>query len=77
MPFSERIKHRIFFDNREYIESKWHKQWGDRMNEIVFIGQDIDKEKMIADLEKCLLQDSDQVQFENKKEFSDPFPKEI
>lgn len=42
-----------------------------------FIGQDIDKEKMIADLEKCLLQDSDQEQFKTKKGFADPFPKEI
>jgi hypothetical protein len=33
------------------------------MNELVFIGQDIEKEKMIADLEKCLLQDSDQKEF--------------
>lgn len=30
------------------------------MNELVFIGQDIDKEKMIADLEKGLLQDNEQ-----------------
>jgi len=77
MPFNERIKYQSFVDNREYIESKWDKQWGDRMNELVFIGHDIDKEKMIADLEKCLLQESDQKQFESKKGFADPFPKEI
>lgn len=77
MPFSERVKHHSFTDNREYIENKWHKQWGDRMNELVFIGQDIDKEKIVADLEKCLLQESEETQFENKHEFSDPFPKEI
>ena len=77
MPFSERIKYQSFVDNKDYIESKWSKQWGDRMNEIVFIGQDIDKEKMIADLEKCLLQDIDQNQFESKRGFPDPFPKNI
>lgn len=77
MPFNERIKYHSFVDNREYIENKWHKQWGDRMNEIVFIGQDMDKEKMIADLEKCLLQDSEQQLFDNKKGFADPFPKDI
>jgi G3E family GTPase len=77
MPFNERIKNQSFVDNKEYIESKWHKQWGDRMNEIVFIGQDIEKEKMITDLEKCLLQDSEQIQFESKKGFADPFPKDI
>jgi G3E family GTPase len=77
MPFNERIKYQSFVDNRENIESKWHRQWGDRMNEIVFIGQDIEKEKMIADLEKCLLQDTDQKQFESKKGFTDPFPKDF
>ena len=77
MPYAERIKYQSFVDNREYIESKWHKQWGDRMNELVFIGQDMDKEKIIADLEKCLLQDSEQNQFDSKKGFKDPFPKDI
>ena len=77
MSFSERIQYQSFVDNREYIESKWDKQWGDRTNEIVFIGQDIDKENLIADLENCLLQDSDQPQFEGSKAFSDPFPRNI
>ena len=77
MPFNERLNYQTFFDNKEYIESKWHKLWGDRMSELVFIGQEIDKEKMIADLEKCLLQDSEFTQFENKKGFADPFPKDI
>jgi len=77
MPFNERIKYQSFVDNKEYIESRWDKQWGDRMNELVFIGQDMDKEKLIADLEDCLLNDSDQKQFETNQRFTDPFPKEI
>jgi len=39
------------------------------MNELVFIGQDIEINKMIADLEKCLLQDNEQKQFKSKKDF--------
>lgn len=77
MPYGERINYQSFIDNKQYIESKWDKQWGDRMNELVFIGQDMDKEKIIADLEKCLLQDSDQQQFQSMKGFADPFPKNI
>jgi len=77
MPYNERVNYQSFVDNREYIESKWHKQWGDRMNELVFIGQDIEKEQMISDLEKCLLQDIEQVQFESGQVFTDPFPKTI
>ena len=77
MPFNERIQYRSFIDNREFIESKWSSLWGDRMNELVFIGQDIEKEKMITELEKCLLQDNELEHFKCGKEFEDPFPKEI
>ena len=49
-----------------------------RQNErISFIGQDIEKDKMIADIEKCLLQENEEKHFENREGFSDPFPKEI
>lgn len=47
------------------------------MNELVFIGQDIDKVKMIADLEKCLLQNDEIILFDSKLPFVDPFPKNI
>lgn len=77
MPFNERMTYASFIYNREQIESRWSKKWGDRMNEIVFIGQDIDKEKVIADLEKCLLQDNEQDLFDKKIRFDDPFPKEM
>lgn len=77
MPFSERIKHQSFVTNKTYIESKWSKQWGDRTNELVFIGQDIDKERMISDLKTCLLQDNEQHLFDRKIRFNDPFPEDI
>ncbi len=77
MNYNERITYQAFADNKVFIESKWSKNWGDRMNELVFIGQDIEKEKMIIDLEKCLLQDNEQKQFESKMLFCDPFPKDI
>lgn len=77
MPYSERMRYAAFVYNREYIESRWDKQWGDRMNEIVFIGQDMNKTEMMTDLEKCLLQDTEQYLFDNKIQFSDPFPEGI
>jgi G3E family GTPase len=77
MPFSERVNYQAFVDNKDYIEEKWSKQWGDRMNELVFIGQDIEKEKMIAQLEQCLLQDHEQDLFDENIPFRDPFPEEI
>ncbi|MFD1629801.1 GTP-binding protein [Pseudopedobacter beijingensis] len=77
MPFSERMRYASFIHNRDLIEDRWSKQWGDRMNELVFIGQDIDKEKMVSELEKCLLQDSEQYLFDKNIRFEDPFPKNI
>lgn len=77
MPFNERMRYASFVHNKAYIESKWSNQWGDRMNELVFIGQDIDKENMTADLEKCLLQDDEQYLFDKNIRFEDPFPENI
>jgi G3E family GTPase len=77
MPFSERIQYASFHDNKDYIESKWDTIWGDRMNELVFIGQHIDKEKMIQALESCLLQKEEFPLFENKSVFIDKFPENI
>jgi G3E family GTPase len=77
MPYAERIKYPSFIENQQYIESKWHKVWGDRMNELVFIGQDIDQATMIAALEKCLLQDEEMNFMEDSTRFADPFPKNI
>ncbi len=74
MPFAERMRYASYVHNRDTIEARWSRQWGDRMNELVFIGQDMDKEKMIADLEQCLLQADEQYLFDNKIRFCDPFP---
>ncbi|OIQ16921.1 MAG: GTP-binding protein [Flavobacterium sp. MedPE-SWcel] len=73
MPYAERMQYSSFIENRDIIEERWDKEWGDRINELVFIGQDIDKEKMCADLEKCLLNNEQDVFGENIK-FNDPFP---
>lgn len=77
MPYAERIKYPSFIENQDYIESKWHKLWGDRMNELVFIGQDINQATMITALEKCLLQDEEMNFMEDSTRFADPFPKNL
>lgn len=77
MPMGERLGYSVFADNKENIESRWHKKWGDRMNELVFIGQDVNKEKMTAALEKCLLREDEEYLFDAGIAFSDPFPKNI
>lgn len=54
MPFEERIRYAGFMENRQLIESGWDKKFGDRKNEIVFIGQDMDEELIKSDLDSCL-----------------------
>jgi len=59
MPFSERVNYGAFIENREQIEGEWDAEFGDRKNELVFIGQQLEKEEMIADLNECLLTDEE------------------
>ncbi|MCY1380170.1 hypothetical protein D9M69_679630 [compost metagenome] len=77
MPYADRIRYSSFVYNKDVIESRWSKQWGDRMNEIVFIGQDMDKPKMISDLQSSVLTDEEIARFNNGEVFTDPFPKNI
>ena len=77
MTFQERINYPTFAENKDFIESKWSKQWGDRMNELVFIGQDMDKQQITADLDSCLLQPEEEILYTSKKIFKDPFPTDI
>jgi len=55
MPFSERVNYPEFANNQTFIESDWHQEFGDRKNELVFIAQNLDREKLTELLEVCLL----------------------
>ncbi len=54
MPYDQRIQYMSFVENQSTIESDWHKQFGDRKNEIVFIGQDMDVAQITKELDQCL-----------------------
>ena len=54
MPFEKRIRNLVFIENQDQIEIDWHKDFGDRKNEIVFIGQNMDEKQIRADLDLCL-----------------------
>ena len=59
MPFAERMNYVAFNENKEEIESDWDVLFGDRKVELVFIGQHLSKDKMITELEACLLTDNE------------------
>ncbi len=54
MPYQKRINYLLFVENQKLIESDWDKTFGDRKNEIVFIGQDMDENKIKSELDSCL-----------------------
>ncbi|MBE9466158.1 GTP-binding protein [Dyadobacter subterraneus] len=73
MPLSQRIRYEAYMENRESIESRWGR-FGDRSNELVIIGQDLDKELILSDLELCLCTNQEIILMEKGEKFRDPFP---
>ncbi|WP_420399905.1 GTP-binding protein [Flagellimonas sp.] len=59
MSFQQRSQYMAFLENQEHIESGWDKTFGDRKNEIVFIGQDMDEAHIRAELDACLATDKE------------------
>ena len=65
MPFSERINYAAFVNNQEQIESDWEPNFGDRKVELVFIGQKLDVNSITKQLEECLLNDEELIEWKN------------
>ena len=59
MPFEKRTQYLSFIENQKTIESGWDKTFGDRKNEIVFIGQDMDQDQILSELNLCLLSEEE------------------
>jgi G3E family GTPase len=74
MPYKERMMYPSYVENRDYIDSKWDKNFGDRMNELVIIGQDLDKDQIGMELESCLLDSYELADFLNGESFKDNWP---
>lgn len=73
MPYEQRIKYLAFIENQSEIESKWSKMWGDRMNELVFIGQIKETELELAKISACLVTE-DEIEIIKRREYlKDPF----
>lgn len=75
MSLGERMNFQSFVDNQDIIEERWTLDFGDRLNELVFIGILIDEKEMRKQLESCVcsadeIMDLQDGFFSNK----DPFP---
>jgi len=58
------------------LKPNWDETYGDRRQEIVFIGQDMDKESILACLDKCLLTKEEMENPDSWAQFEDPFPED-
>lgn len=73
MPQKEREQYLDYQENRTEIDADWDNDFGDRKNELVFIGQEMDSDKLKESLEYCLLTDTEVKNYKTKNSFKNPF----
>jgi len=66
MSYGERMSSASFNDNKEQIESEWDAAYGDRKIELVFIGQYLEKEEIIEQLNSCLITENEEELWKEK-----------
>lgn len=74
MPFEKRSQFISFIENQEYIESDWDKRFGDRKNEIVFIGQDMNEALIKSELDACLATEQELTTLNMDDSYEDEWP---
>jgi G3E family GTPase len=76
MPYESRIRQVAFVENIKLIESDWDVNFGDRKNEIVFIGQNLDKKLIYSHLNECLANDEELASSNWELGYQDEWPVE-
>jgi len=66
--------HPAFRENRALILSRWDQRFQDRVNELVFIGQDLDEARIRQELDACLCTEAEIGQWLRGGHFDDPWP---
>ncbi|MEO1513918.1 MAG: GTP-binding protein [Bacteroidota bacterium] len=74
MPYQKRMRYVTFIENQEIIESGWDQDFGDRKNEIVFIGQDMDEEAVRAELDACIATEEELASQRWQEGYEDEWP---
>lgn len=74
MSFDERIRYESFAENRDHIESDWSSVFGDRKNELVIIGQNLEPDQITSELEECLCNSEEIDTWRKNGQFTDSWP---
>jgi len=74
MAYEKRAQYVAFIENQKHLESRWDTTFGDRKNEIVFIGQDMDEQKIRKDLKYCLCTENQLNEGNWKSGYDDEWP---
>ena len=74
MSFEKRIMQNSFIENKVQIEEDWDSKYGDRKNEIVFIGQNMNKKLITSLLDNCLLTEFEEGSMNLNESYEDDWP---
>lgn len=75
MPLSERMTFSNFVEFQEVIEERWTRVYGDRLNELVFIGIGLNETEIRLELDSCLCTPDELMDLQDGFFSSnDPFP---
>ena len=74
MTYKKRMQHVAYVENKKKIASDWDSTFGDRINEIVFIGQNMNKVQIQQDLDDCLSTENELASNTWKKGYKDAWP---
>ena len=74
MSFEKRIMQNSFIENKDQIEEDWDSKYGDRKNEIVFIGQNMNEKLITSLLDNCLLTDLEEGSMNLNESYEDDWP---
>ena len=74
VPRATRMRHPVYQEDKLVLEKKWHATWGDRLNELVIIGRDLDVARITYGIEQCLCDEGEVAHYLEGGTFNDPWP---
>jgi G3E family GTPase len=73
MNLQEREQYSDYVENQTEIQANWDNDFGDRKNELVFIGQEMDSDELKKSLTTCLLTPNEVEDYKAQIWFKNPF----